>query len=58
MAAKIIDGKEISQAVREEYRHRADKLIEELNQSTKIHGILVQLPLPAHIDEKKVLEAR
>jgi len=112
MAAKIIDGKEISQAVREEYRHRADKLkdigtlpglaviivgdnpasriyvrnkikachdvglhseshdmpedaseemvlnqIEELNQSTKIHGILVQLPLPAHIDEKKVLEA-
>jgi len=26
MAAKIIDGKEISQAVREEYRHRADKL--------------------------------
>ena len=112
MAAKIIDGKEISQVVREEYRHRADKLkdkgilpglaviivgdnpasriyvrnkikachdvglhseshdmpedaseemvlnqIEELNQSTKIHGILVQLPLPAHIDEKKVLEA-
>ncbi len=112
MAAKIIDGKEISQAVREEYRHRADKLkdkgilpglaviivgdnpasriyvrnkikachdvglhseshdmpedaseemvlnqIEELNQSTKIHGILVQLPLPAHIDEKNVLEA-
>ena len=112
MAAKIIDGQEISQAVREEYRHRADKLkdkgtlpglaviivgdnpasriyvrnkikachdvglhseshdmpedaseemvlnqIEELNQSTKIHGILVQLPLPAHIDEKKVLEA-
>ena len=112
MAAKIIDGKEISQAVREEYRHRADKLkdkgilpglaviivgdnpasriyvrnkikachdvglhseshdmpedaseemvlnqIEELNQSTKIHGILLQLPLPAHIDEKKVLEA-
>ncbi len=28
--------------------------IEELNQSTKIHGILVQFPLPAHIDEKKV----
>jgi len=112
VTAKIIDGKEISLAVREEYRHRADKLkdkgvlpglaviivgdnpasriyvrnkikachdvglhseshdmpedaseemvlnqIEELNQSAKIHGILVQLPLPAHIDEKKVLEA-
>jgi methylenetetrahydrofolate dehydrogenase (NADP+)/methenyltetrahydrofolate cyclohydrolase len=112
MTAKIIDGKEISQAVREEYRQRAEKLkdkgilpglaviivgdnpasriyvrnkikachevglhseshdmpedaseemvlnqIEELNQSEKIHGILVQLPLPAHIDDKKVLEA-
>ncbi len=112
MTAKIIDGKEISQAVREEYRQRAEKLkdkgilpglaviivgdnpasriyvrnkikachevglhseshdmpedaseemvlnqIEELNQSDKIHGILVQLPLPAHIDDKKVLEA-
>lgn len=31
--------------------------IEVLNQSAKIHGILVQLPLPIHIDEKKVLEA-
>ena len=112
MTAKIIDGKEISQVVRDEYRHRADKLkdkgilpglaviivgdnpasrvyvrnkikachevglhsevhdmpedatedmvlkqIEDLNHSTKIHGILVQLPLPANIDEKKVLEA-
>lgn len=112
MTAKIIDGKEISQVVREEYRLRAEKLkdkgilpglaviivgdnpasrvyvrnkikachevglhseshdmpedaseemvlnqIEELNQSDKIHGILVQLPLPEHIDDKKVLEA-
>ena len=112
MTAKIIDGKEISQAVREEWRHRADKLkdngvlpglaviivgdnpasrvyvknkikachevglhseshdmpadvseemllkqIDELNHSEKIHGILVQLPLPAHIDDVKVLEA-
>jgi len=31
--------------------------IEELNQNPKIHGILVQLPLPAHIDDVKVLEA-
>lgn len=33
------------------------KLIEELNQAKKINGILVQLPLPKHIDESKVLEA-
>jgi methylenetetrahydrofolate dehydrogenase (NADP+)/methenyltetrahydrofolate cyclohydrolase len=31
--------------------------IAELNRDPKIHGILVQLPLPAHIDNNKVLEA-
>lgn len=30
-------------------------LIRELNADPKIHGILVQLPLPGHIDEKRVL---
>lgn len=29
--------------------------IEELNSDKKIHGILVQLPLPKHIDTKKVI---
>lgn len=32
-------------------------LIDQLNNDDKIHGILVQLPLPAHIDTDKVLEA-
>lgn len=31
-------------------------LIEDLNNNTKIHGILVQLPLPKHIDEKIINE--
>ena len=31
--------------------------IEGLNQDATIHGILVQLPLPAHIDAQKVIEA-
>ncbi|AVO50817.1 bifunctional methylenetetrahydrofolate dehydrogenase/methenyltetrahydrofolate cyclohydrolase FolD [Melaminivora suipulveris] len=31
--------------------------IEALNQDPAIHGILVQLPLPAHIDDHKVIEA-
>jgi methylenetetrahydrofolate dehydrogenase (NADP+)/methenyltetrahydrofolate cyclohydrolase len=31
--------------------------IDALNQNPKIHGILVQLPLPAHIDSHKVIEA-
>ena len=30
-------------------------LIDEMNHNKKIHGILVQLPLPDHIDENKVL---
>lgn len=33
------------------------KLIEELNQNTDLDGILVQLPLPSHIDTKKILMA-
>lgn len=32
-------------------------LIDELNRNERIDGILVQLPLPKHIDESKVLEA-
>jgi 5,10-methylene-tetrahydrofolate dehydrogenase/methenyl tetrahydrofolate cyclohydrolase len=31
--------------------------IEELNNDDKVHGILVQLPLPSHINEKIVLNA-
>lgn len=33
------------------------KLVEKYNKDPKIHGILVQLPLPKHINEKKVLNA-
>ena len=32
------------------------KLIDELNQNQKVNGILVQLPLPKQIDEKKVIQ--
>ncbi len=32
-------------------------LIDKLNKDPKIHGILVQLPLPKHIDETKILFA-
>jgi methylenetetrahydrofolate dehydrogenase (NADP+)/methenyltetrahydrofolate cyclohydrolase len=47
-----------------EYKFDADyeenkllKLIEELNNDAQIHGILIQLPLPNHINEEKVLYA-
>lgn len=33
------------------------ELIDALNQNPKIHGILVQLPLPDHISEEKVIHA-
>ncbi len=32
-------------------------LIDQLNRDNSIHGILVQLPVPAHIDEKAVINA-
>jgi methylenetetrahydrofolate dehydrogenase (NADP+)/methenyltetrahydrofolate cyclohydrolase len=31
-------------------------LVEELNADPRIHGILVQMPLPAHIDARRVIE--
>ena len=31
------------------------KLVDELNHNDDVHGILVQLPLPKHVDESKVL---
>lgn len=33
------------------------ELVEKYNKDDSIHGILVQLPLPKHIDDKKVLNA-
>ncbi|RCH91316.1 tetrahydrofolate synthase, partial [Rhizopus azygosporus] len=33
------------------------KQVKQLNDDDKVHGILVQMPLPAHIDESAVLEA-
>ncbi len=33
------------------------KLIDDLNNDPEIHGILVQLPLPEHMDEKRVVNA-
>ncbi|TWG63473.1 methylenetetrahydrofolate dehydrogenase (NADP+)/methenyltetrahydrofolate cyclohydrolase [Aminobacter sp. J44] len=33
------------------------KLIDELNADSSIHGILVQLPLPGHIDSGAIIQA-
>ena len=33
------------------------KIIDDLNKDTTVHGILVQLPLPEHINEEKILLA-
>ncbi len=33
------------------------EMVERFNKDEKIHGILVQLPLPKHINEQKVIEA-
>ncbi|MCA9034616.1 MAG: bifunctional methylenetetrahydrofolate dehydrogenase/methenyltetrahydrofolate cyclohydrolase FolD [Planctomycetaceae bacterium] len=32
-------------------------LVEQLNDDTSVHGILVQLPLPGHLDETQILDA-
>ena len=33
-----------------------EKLVRDLNADPKVHGILVQLPLPDHLDEERVLQ--
>lgn len=37
-------------------RERVLKLVEELNENQRYHGILVQLPLPSHLDELEIIE--
>ncbi len=34
-----------------------EKLVAELNADPQVHGILVQLPMPAHLDEESILKA-
>ena len=58
MTARLIDGTAISAQVREEVREAALLArLDELNKDPAVHGILVQLPLPAHIDTRRVIEA-
>jgi methylenetetrahydrofolate dehydrogenase (NADP+)/methenyltetrahydrofolate cyclohydrolase len=36
-------------------QEKIEELLRELNQNEKVHGILVQLPLPKNLDEEKIL---
>ncbi len=38
-------------------QQEVEKLVKELNADPKVSGILVQLPMPSHIDEESVLKA-
>ena len=55
MTANIIDGKKIAQETISE--KELIELIQALNTNPNIHGILVQLPLPDHINETKIIES-
>ncbi|HFC04300.1 MAG TPA: bifunctional methylenetetrahydrofolate dehydrogenase/methenyltetrahydrofolate cyclohydrolase FolD [Rhizobiales bacterium] len=59
-------GKQTLEAGMNSFEHKLDAdtsqedllaLIDQLNSDKKVHGILVQLPLPGHIDENKVINA-
>lgn len=32
------------------------KIIDEFNENKEVHGLIIQLPLPKHIDEKEILD--
>ena len=59
-------GKQTQEAGMNSYEHKLDvdtsqqdllSLIDELNNDPDVHGILVQLPLPGHIDEEAVINS-
>ena len=59
-------GKQTAEAGMNSYEHKLDvntsqqdllSLIDELNNDPDVHGILVQLPLPGHIDEETVINS-
>ncbi|MHA6346727.1 bifunctional methylenetetrahydrofolate dehydrogenase/methenyltetrahydrofolate cyclohydrolase FolD [Roseivivax sp. CAU 1761] len=59
-------GKQTVEAGMASFEHRRDAtiseaellaLVDELNRDPAVHGILVQLPLPGHVDAAKVLDA-
>lgn len=59
-------GKQTAEAGMNSYEHKLDvktsqadllALIDQLNNDPKVHGILVQLPLPKHIDEESVINS-
>ena len=61
--SKIKDCEEIGMRTKAEF-HSADitenellALVNKYNDDSNFHGILVQLPLPKHIDENKIIEA-
>jgi len=37
-------------------QHEIDRLIDSLNDDPRVHGILVQMPLPWHLDAERVIE--
>jgi methylenetetrahydrofolate dehydrogenase (NADP+)/methenyltetrahydrofolate cyclohydrolase len=59
-------GKQTLEAGMQSFTHRPDadvseaellELVSQLNADPQVHGILVQLPLPAHIDEQRVVQS-
>ena len=51
-------GIEVKTIVLEEATKQArlERIIDELNNDENIHGVLIQLPLPKHIKEKRIIE--
>lgn len=56
-ATEIGISSEVIRMAEETTEQQLLKRIAQLNESTHVHGILVQLPLPNHINEQNVIEA-
>lgn len=53
--AEVGIGSEVLRLSSEVKQEQAEKTIKTLNDNKKVHGILVQLPIPKHLDEQKLI---
>ena len=53
-ASYEITGKELARV--RQLKDKLENLIEELNKNKKVHGILVQSPIPKHLDVNRAFE--
>jgi 5,10-methylene-tetrahydrofolate dehydrogenase/methenyl tetrahydrofolate cyclohydrolase len=54
---KYVANQYIKQFIATIQQNELLKVVQDLNADPQVHGLIVQLPLPSHINEKEILDA-